>query len=81
MKSTILILALVLTSSTIFARGGGGEKQEGMREAMKACADELGIAKPERGSRPSDEDKEALDNCLIAKGFEKPQGGGERPQR
>ncbi len=80
MKSTILILALVLTSSTIFARGGrdGGEKQEGMREAMQACASELGISKPERGSPSSDEDKAALAECLSAKGFEKPQGRGGR---
>jgi len=84
MKSSILVLALVLTSSTIFARGGrgGGEMQEGMREAVEACHSELGTSKPERGQRPSEEEREAMDNCLSAKGFEKPQGGGgQRPER
>ena len=84
MKSSILILAFVLTSSTIFARGGrgGGEKQEGIREAAETCHSELGITRPERGERPSEEDRAAMDECLSAKGFEKPEGGGgQRPER
>ena len=84
MKSSILILALVLTSSTIFARGGrgGGEKQEGLRDAAQACHSELGTTRPERGERPSEEERAAMSECLSAKGFEMPQrGGGQRPER
>ena len=72
MKELLFTLTLILSASS-YARGGQGQ-DSGRREAMDACASELGISKPERGTRPSQEDREAIDKCMSSKGYERPSG-------
>ncbi len=72
---TLLFTLVLLISSTSFARGGGpGNGDSGFKAAMDACASELGISKPEKGSRPSQEEMSAMDSCMSGKGYERPSG-------
>lgn len=53
-----------------------------MREAFRACNEELGIERPEPGQRPQAPDEETrakLDACLKEKGFEPPTKFGPGP--
>lgn len=81
--TSVWALALSLMSTMTFARGGGGGRQQddGFRAALKACHSETGTSRPERGSRPSQEDMQAMDSCMSAKGYERPQGGPPQGQR
>jgi hypothetical protein len=74
MKKLIFIITLTLTTPLLAHRGGprGGE-DSGFREAMESCVNELGITKPEKGERPSQEEREAMDKCMSAQGYEKPE--------
>ena len=73
MKTLLLTLTLIISTSS-FARGGGPGQDSGFKEAMDACASELGISKPERGGRPSQEEMETMDECMSGKGYERPSG-------
>jgi hypothetical protein len=87
-KSTIAFIAVLLTATFAFNSQAGDGERKGKRggpsaehkAAFEACATELGIAKPEKGQRPSDSDREALKSCLQAKGITMPERGprGER---
>ncbi|WP_413293288.1 hypothetical protein ACLSU7_18050 [Bdellovibrio sp. HCB185ZH] len=76
------------TASIAFAQSGGGPSQE-QREAFRACADSVGMEKPEPGKRPTaptEEQRTALATCMKEKGFEAPThfgrpGGGPRGER
>lgn len=57
-----------------------GEGREKMREAFDACLTESGVTRPERGERPSDEDKAKIDACLKSKGIEHPGKRGHQPR-
>ncbi|MEC7275595.1 MAG: hypothetical protein VXV96_04675 [Bdellovibrionota bacterium] len=71
---TLFFITLSLSSAACL---GHGPHNEEVREAMEACHQELGTERPERGTRPSDEDRAKMEACLESKGFEKP----ERPSR
>ncbi|CAE79296.1 hypothetical protein AB1A81_06400 [Bdellovibrio bacteriovorus] len=82
-----LILAGLTTAHTSFAQE---KSHEALREAFRACHDELGIEQPEPGQRPQAPDEETrkkIDTCLKEKGFEVSKfgrGGGPgkgRPER
>ena len=85
MKNLIMVLSLALLTLNTWAGPGGGPSDE-ERVAMDECLDELGIekpARPERGSEPSEEDRQNMDkiiSCLSEKGFElkRPRGHGKR---
>lgn len=91
----ILISLIALFAIHGFAQeetGEGGRREhrgpppmsEEMRAAFEACQTETGVAKPERGQRPSDDDRKLMEDCLKGKGFERPQHqgpGGKRPPR
>jgi len=68
-KLFILSLATLLMSLNSYA----GERREKMRAAFEACVQENNLQKPERGSRPSDEDRATMAACLKGKGIEKPE--------
>jgi hypothetical protein len=86
----ILMMAISIvslhTASIAFAEGGPSQEQ---REAFRACAESVGMEKPEPGKRPTaptEDQKTALDACMKAKGFEAPThfgrpGGGPRGER
>ena len=86
MKNLIMVLFLGLLTLNTWAGPGGGPSAE-ERAAMDECLEELGIdrpARPERGSEPSDEDKQNMDKikaCLSEKGIElKGPGGPGKPR-
>ncbi|WP_374035379.1 hypothetical protein ACES2I_06410 [Bdellovibrio bacteriovorus] len=87
-----LIATLILVTVTSAHPSWAQEKShEALREAFRACHEELGIAQPEPGQRPQapdDETRSKIDACLQEKGFEAPpkfgRGGGPgrgRPER
>jgi|GEM_PF-6017174 len=55
------------------------EEREKFHTAMESCIQENNLSKPERGTRPSDEDRAKMEACLKSKGISKPEhprGGG-----
>jgi hypothetical protein len=84
---TAVSIVSLHTASIAFAQSGGPSQEQ--REAFKACADSVGMEKPEPGKRPTaptEEQKTALDSCMKEKGFEAPThfghpGGGPRGER
>lgn len=74
MNKTSKILALsafIVVAANVHAQSND---REAFRAAMDACVSETGVSKPERGTRPSDEDRAALESCLSSKGFTRPEG-------
>ncbi len=49
------------------------EDREKFKAAFEACIEETGAQRPERGVRPSDEERAKLDKCLEGKGIKKPE--------
>lgn len=74
MNKTLGLALLLATSVQVQAQS---LDREAFHAALDACVSETGVARPERGSRPSDEDRAKIDACLAQKGVNKP----ERPQR
>lgn len=75
---TAVLVALTATPSTWAEQ----KSHEELKEAFRACEQELGIARPEPGTRPQAPDEETrakLDTCLINKGFEVPKFGRGGP--
>lgn len=73
MKYTVLTILFILGLSSLSASEASKEKFE---SAMKECSQ---LAKSSTNERP---DMTKLDECMSAKGFEKPEGKhgkGERP--
>src|SRR5438309_1097814 len=75
--------AISLVSMSAFAQQDD-KSQDARRAAFGACADEVGLQKPEPGTRPqapSEEQRAKMDACLKAKGFQAPTrfGGGRPP--
>jgi hypothetical protein len=52
------------------------EDREKFKAAFEACLSETGSSRPERGVRPSDEERAKMEACLTSKGISKP----ERPR-
>lgn len=50
--------------------------REKFKAAFEACLTETGSSRPERGVRPSDEERAKMEACLTSKGISKP----ERPR-
>lgn len=63
------------------AQAQRGPQDEAQRAAFEACLSENGLSRPERGTRPSDEDMAKMQSCMTAKGYERPAGPphGARP--
>jgi len=79
LKAAVLSLVLGLS---IHAKAEQNNREE-FHKAMQACIAETGVTKPEKGSRPSDEDRQKVDTCLAGKGFNKedrPRGPGRSPE-
>ncbi len=74
LKSSILSLSVFIALAG--AASAQSQGREAFHAAMEACLAETGVAKPERGSPPSDEDRAKIDACLKSKGIEKPQHRG-----
>lgn len=49
------------------------EMSEELKQAFDECFEETGLTRPEKGERPSLEDREIMDECLAEKGFDKPK--------
>lgn len=99
MRNTCFVLLIFLGLpgfSQEMQEGDGGsrrphrpEMSQELREAIQTCHVETGVSRPERGRRPSEEDRQLLNTCLTAKGFEMPQppqdgsfrNRGQRPHR
>lgn len=73
------IAVLVLSLSFISVSAEAEQKShDDLREAFRACHEELGIAQPAPGQRPQAPDETAknqIDACLKDKGFEVPKFG------
>lgn len=62
LRNSILTVTLMLSGSfQTMAHDKGG--------AFEACFAETGVTRPERGQRPSDEDRAKMDACLESKGL------------
>jgi hypothetical protein len=54
------------------------DNREAFHTAMEACFAETGVTRAERGTRPSEEDRNKIEACLQNKGIEKPERGSGR---
>lgn len=80
------VAVVTIAGSNVFAQQDSS-KHEAMHTAFAVCANEVGLPKPEEGQRPQapdEEQRQKMDACLKAKGFEPPtrfggHGGGGRP--
>ena len=50
----------------------GRKKRKGLKKAKKECAEENNLKKPEKGNRPSEQERELMNSCLEKKGFKRP---------
>lgn len=50
-----------------------GEGRKAFKEAKQLCAKEVGVAKPENGTKLSKENREKIKACLTAKGIARPE--------
>lgn len=78
---TAATISLVLGLS-IHAHAEQSNREE-FHKAMEACIAETGVTKTEKGTRPSEEDRQKVDTCLAGKGFNKedrPRGQGRSPE-
>lgn len=80
MKMYKLLGLAVLLATSVQVQAEGGDR-EAFHAAMDACVTETGVAKPERGTRPSEEDRAKIGACLSAKGISKPERGHHRRPR
>jgi hypothetical protein len=78
LKSSILSLTVFIALAG--AASAQSQGREAFHAAMEACLAETGVAKPERGSPPSAEDRAKIDACLESKGVEKPQRSGGKSE-
>lgn len=70
LKSKLIVLSILMAAATGLK---AHEHRKGeFKNALRECVESLGIEKPQRGERPSDEDREKMGECLKEKGFEKP---------
>lgn len=53
-------------------------QREAFQAALKSCSIEIGVSKPEKGMRPSDEEMAKMEACLLTKGIEKPLRSRDR---
>ncbi|WP_347357968.1 hypothetical protein [Bdellovibrio sp.] len=77
-----LTVLLSLTSMGVQASAQQQKSREAMKEAFRACSEELGIERPKPGQRPQAPDEETrdkMDACLKEKGFEPPVKFGHGP--
>ncbi|HWU42536.1 MAG TPA: hypothetical protein VN132_03825 [Bdellovibrio sp.] len=78
----ILIIAAVIASSSAAMSQQSDQSREEMRAAFAACAESVGLQKPEAGQRPqapTDEQRQKMDTCLKEKGFDPPRHMGGHP--
>lgn len=81
-KFGVLLVPFVI-ASVVCAQPSPSDR-ETHRAAMEACFQELGLQRPQRGLRPSEEDRQKLQNCLSQKGISmphRPPAGTGRPPR
>lgn len=50
----------------------GRRKMKGFKKAIKACAEENNLKRPEKGEEPSEQERAIMKACLEKKGFKKP---------
>lgn len=76
MKTQLFAGLLVLSSLSLaaWADRPTPEQREAFHQAMDACRTETGVAKPQKGQRPTDAERKAIGDCLAAKGFTPPPG-------
>jgi hypothetical protein len=73
---------VILFSLQAQARPSEADREK-FKAAFEACLTETGSSRPERGVRPSDEERAKMHACLSSKGIKKPEGDrrGKRHQR
>ena len=78
MFQKILFSVILFGSSLSFAQGHRPPRlTDEARSAIESC----GLSLPERGTRPSREEHEAIQSCLSEAGIEMPQRGQKRQRR
>ncbi|WP_210415529.1 hypothetical protein [Bdellovibrio sp. NC01] len=84
-RASLMVASVVALTSMAHA-ATSDSSQDARRAAFEECATAAGLSRPEAGQRPTaptDEQRQSLDACLKAKGFEPPTrmggGGGGRP--
>lgn len=86
MKSLRLVALLMFATPFIAGAQQQLPDREQHRAAFEACLQENGLALPQPGQRPSEEDRSKIESCMTAKGFSRPPGPphgqrGFRPDR
>lgn len=74
---TQILTIMMMTSISLFAFGEDRNREE-RRAAFQACVTETGVTKPERGSRPNEEDRQKIKTCMEGKGFSPWEGRGKK---
>ncbi len=75
MKSLLIVCFLTSFSAQAFEGRAHRFMDESFKEALISCHEELGIERPARGERPSEQDREKMKLCLSEKGIDLPQKG------
>ena len=87
-KSLLVIVALYLATSEVWAAESAPKSHEEMRKIMDSCFQSAGLTKPAPGERPTAptaEQIQAIDACLKENNVQPParregRGGGPRPE-
>ncbi len=70
----LLFLVIVSMSLNTYAQ----DDREAFKAAFDTCVSETGVTKPEKGSRPTDEDRAKIETCMSGKGFTKTEHGDSK---
>jgi hypothetical protein len=74
MKALIFILALGVSTLAMAESSAPAPAAKpdhrAIHQAMKACAEENGLKRPEPGTPPSEEDRAKMEACLKSKGID-----------